>query len=108
MLTGVGQQTPGTPGQTGNSTDDLAGRDESDGNDWDGGDAIDMPTCSPGEPPSPVCPQRPLRRLTSIRDGTAHGGSDSLVDPTMALGPISRQSAAFQLAQDGQTCRLTV
>ena len=61
-----------------------------------------------GEPPSPVCPQRPLRRLTSIRDGTAHGGSDSFVDPTMALGPISRRSAAFQLAQDGQTCRLTV
>jgi hypothetical protein len=39
-----------------------------------------------------------LRRLTSIRDGTAHGGSDSLVDPTMALGPISRRSIAFQLA----------
>src|SRR5512132_1789490 len=85
MLTGVGQQTPGTPGQTGNSTDDLAGRDESDGNDWDGGDAIDMPTCSPGEPPSPVCPQRPLRRRTTASQ-LAWGWADVQVDGGSGVG----------------------
>jgi hypothetical protein len=42
-----------------------------------------------------VCLQRPLRRLTSIEDGTAPGGSNSLANPTMAQRPISRRSVAF-------------
>lgn len=55
-----------------------------------------MPPELPGRPPlTPVCLQRPLRRLTSIEDGTAPGGSNSLANPTMAQRPISRRSVAF-------------
>jgi hypothetical protein len=58
--------------------------------------------------PDRVYPTAPLRRLTSIRDGTAPGGSDSLADPTPAARPISRRSVAFFNQPRGiQTCRRT-
>jgi hypothetical protein len=51
-------------------------------------------TRATGGPPSPVRPRTPLRRLTSIQDRTAPDAGDSLAEPTMAAGPISRRSAA--------------
>jgi hypothetical protein len=45
--------------------------------------------------PDPLRLQRPLRWLTSIQDGTAPGGSDSLADPAMAQRSVSRRSVAF-------------
>jgi hypothetical protein len=96
MLTGVGQQAPGTPGQTGKSRGCPGWIRRADRSEWDGGDTIDMPPELPGGPPCDrVRPNAPLRRLTSIRDGTPHGGDDSLADPTMAARPISRRSVAF-------------
>lgn len=45
------------------------------------------------------CALHPLRRLTSIRDGTAPGGGDSLADPTMAARTVSRRGVAFPTSQ---------
>jgi hypothetical protein len=68
---GVDQQTPGTPGQAGKFEGCPGWIRRADPKRVDGGDAIDMPPELFGGPPLTRWARNiPLRRLTSIRDGT--------------------------------------